>query len=234
MLVRDIVALVRAERSAPTEQRRLIASVRRDLEGIVGPAVVPAAAARLLGVSPTALARWVRAGDVATVDTDGERDLVPLAFLVGLLEEVEAARAARRRPLSFVLRRRAERAAREVDLGTLLPEVAGTDRADRSGHRPAELRSLALHRMIAERLDERIVDEARYRVERMRQSRAIHPHVADAWDRVLARPVDDIARKLGEDSLEMRDLRQATPFTNVLNEHERKALVARVREALAA
>ena len=32
----------------------------------------------------------------------------------------------------------------------------------------------------------------------------------------------------------MRELRQATPFTNVLDEHERRAVVARVGEALAA
>jgi hypothetical protein len=232
-LVRDVTALLRVERSAATDERRLIAGVRRDLERLVGPAVTQAATARLLGVSPTALANWVRTGDVATVDTDMGRDLVPLGFLVGLLEEVEAARATRRRPLSFVLRRRAERAAHEIDVADLLPEIADGF-ADGSGHRRAELRSLALHRLIARRLDERVVDEARHRVQLMRAGGAVHPRLADAWDRLLEMPVDEIAGKLGENSLEMRELRQATPFTNVLNEHERRAVITRVGAALAA
>lgn len=70
------------------EQRRRLARVVRALRASLPSGIPKRRAARLLGISPQALERWVRAGEVPTVRRPGSsRELVDRDALVRLLEE---------------------------------------------------------------------------------------------------------------------------------------------------
>jgi excisionase family DNA binding protein len=223
--IENILRLRRAERLADSHLRAEIATAREFLEGLVGPTVRPADAARLLGVSQPALLRWTEKGEISSVMTPQGRREIPLSELVGLLDEIELVRdEATGRPLARVVRNRRRRAEEAVDLDRLLP------RRRRRGHRTAELQALAYHRLVAERLDERIVDEARRRLRRWRASGRVHPRWIEEWERVLAMPLPQIAKTIGADTRHARELRQTSPFAGVLSEHERRRLTKAVEE----
>jgi hypothetical protein len=85
-------------------------------------------------------------------------------------------------------------------------------------HRTAERRSLAYHREIAERVlrDQRIIDSARRRVQDWALTASVHARYVVVWRDLLALPVELLARRLVEDSDDMRALRQVSPFSGVL------------------
>jgi hypothetical protein len=97
-------------------------------------------------------------------------------------------------------------------------------RVDR--HRLAEERSLALHREVLSRLrnDRSHLAMALARVQRLRASGILHPHYADAWQRLLEGPFEDLAALLVDESEHARDLRQCTPFSGVVDQRTRLAL----------
>jgi hypothetical protein len=225
-LLKNVVRLRRAERVSPAGEE--IVAVRSDLERAVGPTVRRAMAARLLGVSQTALDRWIRGGDIPAVMTRTGHHEVPLHALVDLAEAVEDRKRAGddRHPLASVLRRRRSDAER-LDLGTILPRRYRRGIHD-GGHRGAELRSLAYHRAVAQRLDDRVVDDALHRVRRWRAEGKLDPRYADQWEEILSWPQPRIAKLISRDSQRARDLRQNSPFAGVLNERERR----RVLEAI--
>jgi hypothetical protein len=228
-VVEGILRLLRAERTADTQLRRELAPVRRVLEDLVGPTVKPADAARLFGVSQPAVHRWLEKGEISTVLTPSGRREIPLGELIRLLDEVEQARAeGSHRPLARVLRERRSRSDEAIDIDRLLPPRRGR------GHRAAELNALAYHRLIAERLDERLVDEARDRLGRWRRDGRIDPRWADEWERVLALPVHRIASTIAADTTHARDLRQSSPFAGMLNAQERKRLHSAVEQRVRA
>jgi hypothetical protein len=101
-------------------------------------------------------------------------------------------------------------------------------------HRLAEERSLALHRVIAERLrsDPRVLGRAREKVQRWEAS-GRSPHYARAWQRLLEGPLEPLCELLVADTEEARALRQATPFAGVLSPQERWRIWAQTRETLA-
>ena len=115
-LVRDVVALRAVEGDLPAAAERL-APVRANLERTIGRTVTRAMAARLLGVSQTALDRWVESGDVAAVMTRSGRQEIPLYALVGLIETVDRLRQGGD-PHALASALNAERRhAEELDLG---------------------------------------------------------------------------------------------------------------------
>jgi len=224
-LLDNILRLRRAERSADAHLQPEIASARALLEEIAGSTVRPAEAARSLGISHASLNRWLDSGEIATVLTPHGRREIPLSELVELVEEVEQARAAgARRPLARVIHERQRRAEEAVDLKRLLPR-----RRPRS-HRVPELQALAYHRLVAERLDEQMVGEARRRLRRRAEEGRIHPHWADEWERILAMPPPEIANEISADTKRARELRQTSPFAGMLTEQERRRLVRAVEE----
>ena len=155
--------------------------------------------------------------------TPAGRREVPLAELLDLLEQAErigAATAAR--PLARVLGQRRRAAEAGIDVDRLLPP-----RRSRT-HRAPELQSLAYHRLVAERLDDRSVEQAQRRLARWKASGQIHPRWADEWEQILARPLPQIAKAIAADTPRVRELRQTSPFAGALNEHERLLLVAAV------
>jgi hypothetical protein len=210
-LVRDLVRLRRAHRRHPDDED--LAAVRLDLERAAGPTVGRAASARLLGVSQTALDRWVARGAIPVVLTPTGRREVPTAALVDLLEALSQRADAGRHPLAAVLRpqRPSERAA-------MKPSSREQD-----GHRAAELRALAYHRAVARRLERTGIADALVRLRRWRAERRIHPRYADAWEELLTGPRERLLRTLRADDEEAAALRQSSPFAGMLDERERRA-----------
>lgn len=198
-----------------------LAAVDDDLARAAGPSVRRAAAARLLGVSQTALDRWIASGDVPVVVTARGRREVPSDALVDLLGRVDRRRSdGATHPLADELHARRERAAR-LDVDRLLPAVRGA-----APHREAELRALVYHRAVARSLDAGQVAGARSRLRRWRQDDRIHERYADAWDELLGRPLDEIASVIARDDEHARDMRQNSPFAGTLDEPSRRRVLA--------
>ena len=209
-LVRQALRLRRAHRRHPADED--LAVVRGALARAAGPTIGRAATARRLGVSQTALDRWIATGDVPAVLTPRGRREVPVSALLDLLEVVEA-HAGDRRPLAAALHARRGRAAAPV------PATAGRD------HRGAELRGLAYHRAVADRLDDASVADALVRLRRWREDGRIHPRYADAWEALLSGPRSRLRRTLLTDDDEAAALRQSSPFAGALSEAERRRVL---------
>ena len=212
--------------------------MRADLEEMAGPTVTRATTARLLGVSQTALERWIATGDIPVLVTPSGRSEAPLHAARELIESAREHRAehpADRHPLGAVLRARRTDAER-LNTSKLLSSTdrqAGHRGASGNDHRAAERRSLAYHRAVARRLDEQIVRDARSRLTRWRSQDRINPYYARAWDEILAMTPTQIAHTIAADTPRMRDLRQNLPFAGTLNEPERRRVLAAVHEQTA-
>lgn len=218
--VQEILRLRQSERAVDADLREELRSTREFLEEIAGPTVSRAEASRLLGLSQTALDRWIAKDEISVVLTPSGRREIPLAELVELLEEVNAVRnrSNRQRPLASVIRERRRRSSESVDLERLLP------RRGRRGHRVAELKGLAYHRLVAERMDEHVVADAQRRLRRWREEGRIDPRWAAEWEQVLQRSIRQIAKAIGADNVRGSELRQTSPFVGVLSEQERREL----------
>lgn len=224
-----VLRLREIEEAAGPDVRLAVAGAREFIERGLGSTVRPATAAGLLGVTQNALKRWLERGEISSVVTPDGRREIPLAELIDLLEEAKDLGVENTsRPLAAVLGERRRRAESTVDLERLLPK-----RRDR-GHRVAELHALAYHRLVAERLDDQTVERARRRLGRWREAGRIHPEWADEWESLLAQPLPRIARAISADTPRARELRQSSPFTGELNEHERRLLVEAVEQRASA
>jgi hypothetical protein len=225
-LVRNVVRLRRAER-VPAASRD-VSPVRRDLEARLGPTLSRSRAARILGVSQTALDRWVSVGCIPVVLTPAGRTEVPRQFVIEVREAIDELerRGNTRHLLAAALEERRKDAERTVPESPL--EEATPSRRPH-GHRTADRRGLAYHRVVADRLNEQMVDEARERIERLAADRHLHPRYAEQWRRLLSRPLPDIAQAISADDEEGRDLRQNSPFAGVLNEQERRRIIEAIR-----
>lgn len=218
-MVRDLARLRRAHRRHPDDED--LGAVRADLERAAGPTVGRAAAARLLGVSQTALDRWVARGEVPVLVTPQGRRELPVPALLDLLDALDAGASAERHPLAAALRARA----------TVPPLRARARRA--GGHRHAEQCSLAYHQLVARRLDDVLVADALIRLRRWRDEGRIHPRYADAWQRLLTGPRARLLRTLRADDEQAAALRQSSPFAGALDERERRALLGIASDAVA-
>ena len=222
--IEEIRRLRRAGRLADRHLRAELRTVSEFIEEIAGPTVTEQRS-RLLGLSQTALDCWIAKDEISSVITPQGRREIPLSALVELFEDVEQVRdGGVRRPLAAVIRERRRRSSESVDLDRLLPR-----RRPRT-HRVPELQALAYHRLVAERLDEDVVDDARRRLHRWRQNGRIHPRWAEEWERILATPLERIAKTISADTQRARELRQTSPFAGVLNEQERRRLLRAVEE----
>lgn len=223
-LFENIVCLRHAGRAAP--RNRDIAAVRASLESELGETVSQRLAASLLGVSHTALGRWVRSGDLPTVFTASGRREMPVRALLELRDAVSAQREDDRRGrhvLETVIADARRRAAHLRD-----EDLAVRGRGETDPHRRAGLRSLAYHRVIAARLNARMVDEALYIVWKWRDQDKLDASYADQWEALLNRPLDELRKAIGRDDERMRDLRQNSPFAGMLSEVERRQILQKV------
>lgn len=99
-------------------------------------------------------------------------------------------------------------------------------------HRLAELRSLALHRAIAQRLVDQpeLIDAARSRVLAWRSSGHLSEAHARAWAAILSGTIGEIIAFITADTEVARELRQSTPFAGALSPRARWAIWSAVRE----
>lgn len=221
----QIARLRRAQHSAP--QDRDIATVRSGLERELGETVSQRLAARFLGVSHTALQRWIKAGDLPLVYSAGGRQEVPVSGLLDLHERVERGRQRghrRKHHLEPTLMEGRKRAGRITAEELMTESSSGED-----GHARADRRALAYHRAVAGRLNRRMIDEALHRVWKWQAEGKLNPRYADEWERVLRRPVADVRQAIISDSACARDLRQSSPFAGMLSEPERRRILELVR-----
>jgi len=219
-LFHNIVRLRNAEQEAPEAGLEL---VREDLERELGETVSKHLAAELLGVTHTALNRWVDRGDIPLVINREGRLQIPVPVVIDLYERIEQERAAGRRRLHVlepVMRQARDRAERLRPHMPPAEELGGPD-----PHRRAERRALAYHRAVAQALTQPIVDEARRRVHRWEREGKLHPGHADAWKALLDEPAAEIRRRISADTPAGRDLRQNSPFAGVLSEPERRKIL---------
>lgn len=100
------------------------------------------------------------------------------------------------------------------------------------GHRRLEERSILLHRAVAEKLRNNadVLAMARERVESWCADGSVHPHYAEAWQRLLAQSLDTIVEQIVDPGETMRAMRQCTPFAGALDPRERWAILRRARE----
>jgi hypothetical protein len=220
-LFENIVRLRRVGRGLSGD--REIAAVRVALERELGETVSRRLAARVLGVSHTALDRWIKGGDLPVVYSSKGRVEVPVPALLDLYEAVEAERA--ERPRRYVL---TGTMARQRDAAQRLRVDGLSDDGERGSHDRARARGLAYHRAVARRLRKPMVEEARHVLFRWREQGRIDQRYADRWERLLDRPVPEIRRALVDESQEAEDLRQNSPFAGLLSEPERRRIVREV------
>ena len=90
-------------------------------------------------------------------------------------------------------------------------------------HRLGEERSIAMHRVIAERLelDPSILVAARVRVNDWLRTGSVHRTYADAWRVILEDTPERIAARLVDRGEEANALRQVSPFAGVLDARTR-------------
>lgn len=223
-LLKYVLQLRRAEEGSPEWES--IATVRSHLEDELGRTVPRSVAARALGVSQPALDKWIARGEIPLVLSPEGRSVVPVRAVMDLSEALDERRELAPDdpyPLSSVLRERRERV-EQLDPERILPSRYRRS-GWRSGHRRAELQGLAYHRAVAQRLDPRLVRNARVQLNRWRREGKIDERYAAQWEKVLLRPIDRIARAISQDSQTSRDLRQNSPFTGVLSDPERRRVI---------
>jgi hypothetical protein len=216
----NVLRLRRVGRSLPGDTD--LAAVRRSLERELGVAVSQRFAASTLGLSHTALSRWVKAGDLPIVMVADGRRQVPVSALLELVEAVrsEPLHGAGRHVLAPTMHRRRTAARRltVVDVG-----VSPGNRHERS-----QARALAYHQAIAGRLRQPMVGEALHVLSRWRADARIDSAYADWWEHILALPLADVRVAIAEVGPDGDDLRQNSPFAGMLTEPERRRIFEQV------
>ncbi len=95
-----------------------------------------------------------------------------------------------------------------------------------SDHGRLDERSLALHQLVAEKVqaDPALLDKARGNIRRWQEANgSLSPPQAE-WEQILSGPVDEITAFLVERSERATRLRQSSPFAGILTEDERRAI----------
>jgi hypothetical protein len=205
-----------------------VGEVREELEADLGGTVTRNLAADFVGVSHTALNRWIDSGDVAVVLTPTGRREVPIPAVCDLRRFVLREKVSGRRhhtlaPAMAESRRRAERLRLEPSVLAEL-ELEPVDR-----HRLADLRGLAYHQAVARRLDRAMIGRARIKVDRWEKEGRIDPRHAADWRDVLDLPLKEIRAAISADAERGHDLRQNSPLAGLLSEPERRKIIELVK-----
>jgi hypothetical protein len=96
-----------------------------------------------------------------------------------------------------------------------------------SDHARLDERSLALHRLVAEKIsaDPTLLDQARDNVRRWQAATGEPSLALSEWEHILDQsPVDEVLALLVERSERATRLRQSSPFAGILTEAERRAI----------
>jgi len=95
-----------------------------------------------------------------------------------------------------------------------------------SDHNRLDERSLALHRLVAEKVlaAPALLDKARENVRRWQNpNEGASPALAE-WAQILAAPASQVVALLAERSERATRLRQSSPFAGILTQEERRAI----------
>ncbi|HEX3240310.1 MAG TPA: hypothetical protein VHR18_09265 [Solirubrobacterales bacterium] len=198
--------------------------MRLDLEAMLGGTVAPAFAAKMLGVSHTALNRWIEREEVPVVLTPSGRRGIPISSLGDLWEAIERQRrnggAHVLEAAVFEARDRADKL-RSQDL---IRDGESTGDAGRA----SELRSLAYHRAVARRLDRKTAEMALALVRYWAVRGSIDSRYAAEWEQILEGPLAGVRKAMEDEGPRGRDLRQNSPFAGLLSEAERRAIATEI------
>lgn len=95
-----------------------------------------------------------------------------------------------------------------------------------SDHGRLDERSLALHRLVAQKVlaAPALLDKARENVRRWRDIEGSPSLALSEWESILGNPADHVARFMVESSERATRLRQSSPFCGILTEGERRAI----------
>jgi len=93
-----------------------------------------------------------------------------------------------------------------------------------SDHRFQDIRSLALHALVARKLqrDPRLLNFARRNVARWQKKRLSPSPALAEWQAILRRPLPEVLAFITDTSEQATRLRQSSPFAGVLAPEERK------------
>ena len=226
-LFANIVRLRDAQARLPDDEG--LAAVITDLDREVGPTVSRSLAAKLLGVSHSALSRWVQRGDVPVVVDGAGKPGVPVSALLRMHDSLRDQRStgARSRHVLEPLILDGHERARRLDASKLLGDEH--DAGESEGHGRATRRARAYHAAVARRLRRTDVQEARRQLSRWRATGRIAPSYAEEWERILTGPLTEIRRLITENTPRADDLRQNSPLAGLLSEAERRAINEQVR-----
>jgi hypothetical protein len=221
---------IRARQSKNAELASELDRFALSLVGAAEPVRVSYAQNRL-GISNPTARSWI---DRQILDQAGESprrvSLMSLACAEEIVDELR--RAGQERDLTAALERRLrwESWRQDPSFESELQRIRSRRRGKPRGHRTAELRSLAFHRRVANRLDGEMVRLAQERVAKwLRQETVVPTASAKEWQVLLSHPLRDIKSALVQDNERMRNLRQNTPFAGALPERERMRLVSETR-----
>jgi hypothetical protein len=206
-----------------------VGEVREELEADLGGTVSRNLAADFVGVSHTALNRWIDSGDVAVVLTLAGRHEVPIPTVCDLRRRVTREKKSGRRRLHALApamaesRRRAERLRLDP---SVLAELE-SEPVDR--HRLADLRGLAYHQAVSPRLSRTMIARARVKVDRWERERRLDPRHAAAWRALLSLPLKQVRAAISADDEHGHDLRQNSPLAGLISEPERRRILEMVK-----
>ncbi len=95
-----------------------------------------------------------------------------------------------------------------------------------SDHSRLDERSLAMHRLVAEKVQANpaLLDKARDNLRRWQQIDGSPKLTLVEWEQILSGPADQVTQFLTERSERATRLRQSSPFAGLLTEAERKAI----------
>lgn len=101
-----------------------------------------------------------------------------------------------------------------------------------SDHRLLDVRSLALHALIARDLvgDPSMLERARSNLARWAERYDEPPHWIEEWRDILQRPPEDVACFLVSSAPDAVRLRQSSPFAGMLPQDKRRALLQLFKE----
>jgi hypothetical protein len=167
------------------------------LEEELGEAVPQRTAAKAIGISSVEVAKLITAQKLATAESARGRTDVSLSSLV---EFVEA--KAREEAAVVPAATSSKDAPEEFKAGAMAKDV----------QQIMEMRALAFHRAIVRNLDQATIDEARERLVERREDGKISDELADEWEEVLAKNVDDVGAVMTEYSPRGKKLRESSPF----------------------
>jgi hypothetical protein len=175
--------------------------VDRGIEGIqvaLGEAVPQRTAARALGVAHPEVSKLISAKKLRTIDNAKGKAQISVESLLELIEDWGGVHA--------VVSKKEERRTRLAEM------AAERDDGKSDIQRLMELRALAFHRAMARNLDREMCDRASDVLEEQRSAGVITDDEAEEWEKILDRPVSDVASRMVDMSDAGVELRKSSPF----------------------